>query len=304
MPTRILRVGRQADDPIRLQANPPGSKGQYAALSHCWGANQTFTLTQQSMDALIKGVALSDLPLTFRDAVTVSRTLGLQYLWIDSLCIFQGDPEDWRTESVKMRAVYSNATIVIAASNAESDEAGFLNRHVSGEIIGILDDARHAPRPSFYLQRPEYPLYPPGAPLLSEPLSFRAWALQERYLARRSLSFGSQQMLWECKTLLLSEDGRHKDEARYRIEHLIPHELSNDSSSISWASPEELRRYYNWYTVVEKYMRCDITFHSDRLPAISGLAERLWEETQDIYMAGLWRRGLIIGLLWRRWVQY
>lgn len=98
MPTRILRVGRQADDPIRLQANPPGSKGQYAALSHCWGANQTFTLTQQSMDALIKGVALSDLPLTFRDAVTVSRTLGLQYLWIDSLCIFQGDPEDWRTE--------------------------------------------------------------------------------------------------------------------------------------------------------------------------------------------------------------
>ena len=36
-------------------------------------------------------ILFEELPRTFRDAVDISRRLGAQYLWIDSLCIIQDD---------------------------------------------------------------------------------------------------------------------------------------------------------------------------------------------------------------------
>ncbi|KAH7370060.1 hypothetical protein BKA65DRAFT_386907, partial [Rhexocercosporidium sp. MPI-PUGE-AT-0058] len=42
------------------------------------------------------------LPATFRDAVVITRLLGVKYLWIDSLCIIQDQLSDWEHESAKM----------------------------------------------------------------------------------------------------------------------------------------------------------------------------------------------------------
>jgi len=36
----------------------------------------------------------------------------------------------------------------------------------------------------------------------------------------------------------------------------------------------------------------------DRLPALAGLAKALAERTGDEYLAGIWKKGLIEGLLW------
>jgi len=36
--------------------------------------------------------------------------LGFQYIWIDSLCIVQDDPEDWKQESLSMYGVYKNGS--------------------------------------------------------------------------------------------------------------------------------------------------------------------------------------------------
>jgi hypothetical protein len=51
---------------------------------------------------------LADFPPTIRDAVIVTRRLGVQYLWIVSLCIVQDDLDDWSAESTKMGDVYEN----------------------------------------------------------------------------------------------------------------------------------------------------------------------------------------------------
>ena len=50
------------------------------------------------------GIVHSELPDTFKDAVTVTRLLGIKYLWIDSLYIIQGPncPESWLAEGSKM----------------------------------------------------------------------------------------------------------------------------------------------------------------------------------------------------------
>jgi Heterokaryon incompatibility protein (HET) len=68
---------------------------------------------------------LPDVPKTFEDAIVVTRKLHVQYLWIDSLCIIQDDPEDWGTESLLMDQVYKNALLNIAAT-AASDSSGGL----------------------------------------------------------------------------------------------------------------------------------------------------------------------------------
>lgn len=47
-------------------------------------------------------------------------------------------------------------------------------------------------------------------------------------------------------------------------------------------------------------MSCGLTYESDRLPA-SWLRKSLSLKTQDSYLAGLWRGGLLAGLLWRRY---
>lgn len=65
-------------------------------------------------------------PATFYDAIRVTRMLGVQYLWIDSLCIIQNDARDWQIESSRMGDVYRNAYLTIAACCASSDSEGFL----------------------------------------------------------------------------------------------------------------------------------------------------------------------------------
>jgi hypothetical protein len=53
--------------------------------------------------------------------------------------------------------------------------------------------------------------------------------------------------------------------------------------------------------MVEAYTERDLTFDSDRLPAISGLAKLMQTGPDDEYICGLWRKTLLIDLMW--WVQ-
>lgn len=79
---------------------------------------------------------------TFQDAITLTRQLRVQYIWIDSLCIVQDDRYDWETESATMAAVFQNAYLTIAASLA-ADSSGdyFSTRETITHFAGFLNDA-------------------------------------------------------------------------------------------------------------------------------------------------------------------
>lgn len=131
------------------------------------------------------------MPATFRNAVTITRELGLQYLWVDSVCIIQGDDGDFDQESKRMETVFSNAYCVLAASAAHGQNDGFLQERRARKTI--------------VLQRPQQPLL-----YISEFLDYfkkhvlegylnkRGWVLQERALARRTIYFTAAQTYWEC----------------------------------------------------------------------------------------------------------
>ena len=58
---------------------------QFAALSYVWGMNQTFILLSHNKDLLQLSFDMSQLPQTIQDAITVTRNVGLRYIWVDAL---------------------------------------------------------------------------------------------------------------------------------------------------------------------------------------------------------------------------
>ena len=61
--------------------------------------------------------------------MAITRGLGIQYLWIDSLCIIQDDLSDWETESSRMANVFSELWLNLAIMYAVDSSVGcFIDR--------------------------------------------------------------------------------------------------------------------------------------------------------------------------------
>ncbi len=319
MPTRLLEVVPGSDKIyLRLQDSPALSSSpdnRYVALSHCWGQFGTpFTTTHATLPSRIDGINMNTLPQTFQDSVTLTKRLGLRYLWIDSLCIIQDSAADWAREAARMANIYRNAHLVLNASNSPADTLGFLRPRNHPDTIR-LPPPSHGGQQSLHLH---LRLLPPAdhrwsAPtgldtLTNEPISSRAWCLQERSLPRRALQYASHQIFWECERMRASEDGDAVLQAAGGgpLNRLCKTAGSATSvfargqdrepgggreRGVSWA---------DWYAMVEDYTARGITKQTDRLPALAGLAQAVARETGSEYLAGLWRSGLLEGLVWCR----
>jgi hypothetical protein len=57
--------------------------------------------------------------------------------------------------------------------------------------------------------------------------------------------------------------------------------------------------WIEWFALIEDYTSCNITFQSDKLPALSGMISALQKLTGDVCLAGLWKSWFLQGLLWR-----
>jgi hypothetical protein len=55
-----------------------------------------------------------------------------------------------------------------------------------------------------------------------------------------------------------------------------------------------------WNVLVERFSACGLTYETDRLPAIAGLARLVQKRLKCEYLAGLWRFQFVSQLLWRR----
>lgn len=194
LPTRVLDVGEIDSSIIRLTSHVRGQTrpGRYAALSHRWGRNhRTFCTYKSNQDRFMKRIELSELPSTFRDAVQVTRKLGLQYLWIDSLCIIQDDKKDWDTESKLMEQVFSSAYVTIAASCASGTEDGFLKPRPHRQCVRLIADNGE---PYFVCEAIDNF----AVDVEQGELNKRGWVFQERALSRRTIYFSEKQTYWEC----------------------------------------------------------------------------------------------------------
>jgi hypothetical protein len=106
LPKRVLNVGDESTNPFLVEPTGDSRSGKWAALSYCWGGESSMKLTKQNKTQLKRGKTLYEFDATIRDAILVTRALGLTYLWIDALCISQDqDLQDWNEQSSKMEII-------------------------------------------------------------------------------------------------------------------------------------------------------------------------------------------------------
>ena len=108
-------------------------------LSHCWGGRTPIMITMANYQRHTNNIPLPPLKTSI-DAVLVVRALGVQYLWIDSLCIIQGSSRDWSEQAPQMASTYGNAYCTISADAAENSSDGFVegSRRVVGHTPHIM----------------------------------------------------------------------------------------------------------------------------------------------------------------------
>ncbi|KAL1940733.1 hypothetical protein VTO73DRAFT_7774 [Trametes versicolor] len=103
LPSRLI----ECIDPARPRlVSTGGDHGEYLALSYVWGGDQVHKTTKRNISTYEQGVSTSLLPATIRDAISVTHTMGFQWLWVDSLCIVQDSDEDKRHEIGRMPQSY------------------------------------------------------------------------------------------------------------------------------------------------------------------------------------------------------
>ncbi|KAF4993164.1 hypothetical protein FGRMN_6649 [Fusarium graminum] len=307
LPKRLLDVQGNPNDPIRL-IETQGTEYPYVCLSHRWGDprhKQLKTTTRTILNHMNK-IEWHELPATFQDVVTVCRSMGIEYLWIDSLCILQSFPDitpdeldttgqDFAQENSTMARTYQNSHFTISADLATYMDSGIFSKFPidEHEIEVTTDDGDRA----LLYVRLDVNHHAEEIPSLET----RGWVLQEFLLPPRVIHFGAFDIEWRCKTRLTCEcvhlDREPTHQSRWHRHHFIEEATNpppNDpSGALSW-----------WEKVVHHYTSRQLTNPSDKLPALSGLAQQYKQVRGGTYLAGLWQDSLIHDLCWYHVFNY
>ncbi|KAI1874275.1 uncharacterized protein JN550_002854 [Neoarthrinium moseri] len=250
---------------------------------------------------LKEGIRTSTLPKTFQDAVWLAYQLDIEYIWIDSLCIIQDDIEDWNRESARMDRVYQNSWLNIAADRAADSYEGFLGERHIPEYVAIPFCAQGTTLEALAYTLPWSCIGDRSrlSWIEDEPLTTRAWALQERYLAQRTVHFTRHRILLECPQHCIAED----------FDHSLTFSTMTQVLSKSYAGEQSVTdsRHLDWLELVENYTTRKLTLADDKLPALSGLAahfarnshlDRGYSTTPFQYLAGHWSDHIVRSLCW------
>ena len=326
LPTRLVDLGVTCDSPLRLVDSSDIRAGggfgmdsicKYATLSYCWGppvdAYQQPKLTQATKIQFYKEIPLEGMTPVLHDVIIVCRALQIRYIWIDALCILQGDKTDWERHSNKMGQIFQHSYVTICTPASSSCMQGFLRRttkscrpsiqigyidEISDEVLGA-----YSLRPALEIgQHTKFDVHPhvfSKIPAVHRDLALSSWALrgwvfQERFLSPRQIIFGTTMLHVRQDEVIVSESG----------------ETSSDDSLLDHPGLYQVLPQMNsmlnrgrhtpdcWYGIVEQYRFMEWTEELDLFPALSGIAGFFEQIMHDQYLAGLWKKDLYCGLLW------
>jgi hypothetical protein len=307
-PTRLVEI--RSPDSCRIVEPIRGKPVIYAALSYSWGGTEEFSLTNARYTEFLLGFPVNRLPSALKDSILIVRSLGFSHIFIDSLCIIQDKSEDVGKQIGLMPLIYSCADITIIASRSNGVREGFLHRRAllgskpNDEVFSaVLTQTKGRAYPIILI--PSSVDADDGS---NEPLSNRAWAFQERILSSRILDYGSRCTRWICShghcqdmidgwkmpDQVLDHSGYNK--ALTQTRRILESTTKGNDVSEPAATKEQIWKV--WIGLIRLYTTLNITVPTDRLPAISALADRFSVLLKSRYLAGLWEDFLAYELLW------
>jgi hypothetical protein len=270
---------------------------RYAAVSHCWGKQKFFITTDANVARMQQLIPFESLTKSFQECIIATRRLGLEYVWIDSLCIIQGSKSDWENESARMGSVYACCTVNLVAADAHDGTVGcFFDRDPTCGISVRYD--KHKPDRKTLMCDLEDDL--PGLYRMDKcETSQRGWCFQETFLSPRSIYFAKRQIWFECRCIFANE---------MYPEGYMEKDVPNRLYSWRWGTSGNEDTSHSWDFVLETFTKRSLTYMSDRLVAIGGVARAveklmIYSQPQQSgnrprYLAGLWGADFELQLSW------
>ncbi|PFH58308.1 hypothetical protein XA68_13889 [Ophiocordyceps unilateralis] len=271
MPTRLLQLGSsQIGRTFRLVNGsecPPESR--YVALSYCWGVKPLsgmLRLLQSTVQNLSQWQPVDDLPKTFRDAMDVAQHFGVDYIWIDRLCVYQDSAEDWQKEASCMQK--------LRRLSLSFDQEPAVQRS------WVVQERLLAPRTLHFGREQVFWECVEAGCCETHPQVVDCFDMSDFYDEKgkeEGQELERHQFLW--KPLLALSYRRHFDDPCTQLIH-------------------------DWYGIAEYYVSRELTRAGDKLVAISGLANDMKNRLRELkpgphrYLAGFWEDNLITAIGW------
>lgn len=265
---------------------------EYVALSYVWGEH-----IPKPGDGDGDSNATAQV---IEDALSVTKSLGHRYLWVDKYCVDQDDSFQKHEQIMNMDSIYENASLTIIAAAGLDHSRG---------LPGISSNRLKKEIP---FQHENFSLsWIPPSPhkeILESRWSTRGWTYQEAVLSRRRLVFTDRQVYFECRSMACYES------LRIPLQDLFPSSVdifrlpqifssSHLKSTVSASSvaqaaqdtedeqlvPRDWKMFaFNAYTrCAERYSQRTLTFESDSLNAFGGMIKR-FESLEQGTLRHLW----------------
>ncbi|KAB5535296.1 heterokaryon incompatibility protein-domain-containing protein [Coniochaeta sp. 2T2.1] len=282
LPTMVIDVSTsRIDGKIHLYVPSQEQRADYVALSYCWGGPQKLVTTLANLSDHQRGIGLDHLPRTIKEAVLVTASLGIRYIWVDALCIVQDDESSKAIEIENMGKVYGHATIalLVGSGTSRAVDDGFLNPYSDISVVPYYSILTELAVPACLAVGTE----------VAPPLDMRGWTYQERHLASRRFVFGGPRgVSFTCaeQSSAYVADAWTRSKDNGELVARISGDDDDDPST-------------RWHEIIKESSFRSLTYHTDRLPAIAGLAQEHVPTPGDVYIAGLWRSQIIDDLMWK-----
>ncbi|KAE8363413.1 heterokaryon incompatibility protein-domain-containing protein [Aspergillus caelatus] len=307
LPKRLIDLSQYGRNSRMVKITvDPDINTVYCALSYRWPRKHPMVLKRNNLKKLCEGVSADRLDHSIQDACEIVHALGIQYLWVDALCIIQptdNDDADWCDQAPRMASIYGRALFTIALtdgtrlSKAAKDRPFLYDMNSS---VPMRECSNAETRFKWLMESGNDDCRPAGE------LDFRGWTFQENFLSRRIVSLTKSGIYWDCLCEGASarrpvgvmggvtpDKLRDIDNRRVRRLALTPKHGIMDPAA-----------YQLWRSVVEEYTWRKFTRGSDRIIALSGFIERVEAALRDRYDLGIWNNDKLRCLAWStRWPE-
>ncbi|KAH8774499.1 heterokaryon incompatibility protein-domain-containing protein [Diaporthe sp. PMI_573] len=246
----------------------------------------TLTRKTQAQLAEDESIVYGQASLTIIDAMELCRRLGIQYIWVDALCIIQDDENDKADQLKAMSHIYRCASFTIVAASDQDAGAGLPGLRPGTRCFQqkeVLVAQATESKPALSLMTTCNPKSSVKVHYLEETkCNTRGWTFQERYLSSRCLVFTEEQVYFSCNEAIFCEESYSEHGPPY----LQPFENSGSELSLNahqqYTEPTDAsdRLWRRYRAVVERYTRRNLGFQGDVYDAFKGLEKAL------LYMYG------------------
>lgn len=200
--------------------------------------------------------------------MTLTSAIGERYLWVDALCIVQGDNAETLNQLNLMGAFYASALITIVVADGDSDVG------ISG-LKGVSNS-----------RKAEQTLIPFGGETLMCPdlnillgdYKTRGWTYQEYMMSQRRLIFAGSRMQWVCHCCHWHEEVALGSEF---IRDMLDPQPEPDLILKGLPDLKSLRE------LMSNYNTRSFRYEEDMIPGISGLLSLFSRSFHGGFLCGL-----------------